>query len=790
MSGRAASDDQLSAEQPADGLFAGLNPAQREAVVHGAGPLLILAGPGSGKTRVITHRIAYLVRHHGIAPWRILAVTFTNKAAREMRDRVEGLLGDTAARDMAVGTFHSRCARILRRSGGAAGVDPRFTIYDDDDQQRLVKQALGDLSIDPKRYSPRAVLSAISRAKTDMVGPAEFARTVEDYYGEIVARVYARYQELLAASHALDFDDLLNKTVELFTNSELVRGEYQRRYDYVLVDEFQDTNAVQYNLAKLLTHPDYGGNGNLCAVGDEDQSIYSWRSARPENFLDLERDYPDVTVIKLEQNYRSTQTILDAAQEVIARGGQRHRKELWTENGDGAEVVVYEAEDAEGESRFIRDEISTLMRRDRRRPRDFAILYRTNAQSRALEESLTTSGIRYRIVGGTRFYERQEVRDLIAYLRVVLNPADAVSLARIVNVPGRKIGDTTIQRLQRLATVTGCTLLDAIRMVAHAAGSGDGDARWLPAPSMLAELARARASLVRFAALMDGLLEAAPGLTPPQLIQEIVDRTGFRAYLRDGFDNGDDRWENVQQLIAAAAQYDEIDPVGALQAFLENVALVSDADDVNEREDAVTLMTLHTAKGLEFPVVFLAGMEEAVLPHIRSYDSPEQMEEERRLCYVGLTRAKEQLYLTHARFRVGFGGGQHNPRSRFLDDIPERLKRQRSAAERGYAGRPGSHQSGAGSAWSYPAPRSGWTETSDAHRQALAPRAASGAGPDRPRPTYAPGDLVRHAKFGDGIVVSCRPSGDDHLVEIAFKGGVGVKKLMLSFAALEKPAAG
>jgi DNA helicase II / ATP-dependent DNA helicase PcrA len=748
-------------------MLAGLNPAQTEAVTTVSGPLLILAGPGSGKTRVIAHRIAYLVRQTGVAPWRILAVTFTNKAAKEMRARVESLLGERSARAMALGTFHARCARILREDGGAVGVDPRFTIYDDDDQVRLIKQALLDLSVDQKRYSPRAILSTISRAKNEMVSAAAFARSAEDYFQEIVARAYARYQELLEQSHALDFDDLLLYTVRLFDQNESIRRAYQQKYEYVLIDEFQDTNVVQYSLARLLSHPDMGGNSNICVVGDEDQSIYSWRSARPENFIDLEQDFPDVKVVKLEQNYRSTQVILDAAQEVIARGGQRHQKNLWTENGEGNSVVIYEAEDAEDEGRFIRDEIVGPIRRGERRPRDFAVMYRTNAQSRAIEDAMTTSGVPYRLVGGTRFWERQEIRDLVAYLRVVQNPFDSMSLLRIINTPQRGVGKTTLDRLQRWASDMSLPMYTALQVL------GDSS---IPSPSEIN--GRIKVALLRFVGLLNDLVDAAPGLTPPQLIKDIIDRIGYRSYLTESFDNGDERWENVQQLIAAAEQYDAIDPQGALSAFLENAALVADVDEMDDRGDAVTLITLHAAKGLEFPVVFLAGMEEALLPHIRSYDTPEQMEEERRLCYVGITRAKEQLYLSHARFRVGFGGGQHNPRSRFVEEIPARLTVTRTGEDRMRVYRPNAHQRGAASPWTMPA-RVPANVTPSRPSSATAAAAAV-------RAAFDAGDRVSHAKFGDGIVVSCKPSGDDQLIEVAFKGGVGVKKLMLSFAGLQK----
>jgi DNA helicase-2/ATP-dependent DNA helicase PcrA len=740
-------------------ILAGLNPAQAEAVQTTAGPLLILAGPGSGKTRVIAHRIAYLVHVGRVPPWRILAVTFTNKAARELRERVEQLLGERAPEGMALGTFHAVCARILRADGAAEGVDPHFLIYDADDQLRLMKQVLLDIGVDQRQYNPRAVLGAVSRAKNELITPAAYARTVEDYFEEVVARAYARYQELLQENKALDFDDLLVRTVRLFERSAPTREKYQQRYAHVLIDEFQDTNVAQYALARVLSER----TRNICVVGDVDQSIYRWRSADYRNILNFEHDFPGAKVVMLEQNYRSTRTILEGAQEVIDRNTRRHAKHLWTENPVGVPITVYEAEDAEDEARFIRDQIVAGVRYEGRRPGDFAVMYRTNAQSRPIEDAMTTAGVPYRVVGGIRFWERQEIKDLVAYLRLVQNPFDSVSLLRVINTPQRGIGRGTQEKLGRWAADLGVPVYAALQLLAEGEGEGGRP------PAELA--GRARTALVRFLALVNDLIDAAPGLTPPQLVQAILDRTGYRVYLRESFDNGDDRWENVQQLIAAAQQYDESDPRAALAAFLDNAALVTDVDELDERADAVTLITLHAAKGLEFPVVVIAGMEEGLLPHIRSYDDPEAMEEERRLCYVGLTRAKEQLVLTHARYRAGIAGGTHNPSSRFLRDIPARLTETRTA-ETGRRGRPGGHQRGAGSPWVAPA------------------RPAALAAPARPPVVvpgaYEPGTRVRHEVFGEGIVVGCRPSGDDLLVEVAFKGAVGLKKLMASYAGLVK----
>ncbi len=740
-------------------VLAGLNEAQRAAVQAVHGPLLIVAGPGSGKTRVIAHRIAYLVRELEVPPRHILAVTFTNKAARAMRDRVAALLGDDAARRMALGTFHARCAQILRADGAAVGVDPHFTIYDADDQVALIKRAMADVGVDSRSYNPRAVLAAISRAKNEMRTPQEYARAAADYYQEVVARVWTRYQELMEEARALDFDDLLLRAVSLLAREADVRRAYQARYRYVLIDEFQDTNVPQYALTRWLTHPECGGSGNVCVVGDVDQSIYSWRSADYRNILNFERDFPGSRVVRLEQNYRSTQTILQCASAVIARNRNRHEKHLWTTNGPGTPVVVYEAEDAEAEARFIRDEILAALRRGALRPGDVAVMYRTNAQSRPIEEAMVMGGVPYRVVGGVRFWERQEVKDILAYLRLVRNPRDNVSLLRVINVPKRGIGKSTVDRLTGWAAELGLPVYEALRLLAQ------GEAARVPA----ALRGRPRGELVRFLALIDDLVELNGRLPLPDFIAAVVDRLGYRAYLRESFENGDDRRENVEQLIAAAQQYDALEPETALAEFLDTAALVSDQDEVDERADAVTLITLHAAKGLEFPVVFIAGLEEGLLPHIRAYEDPEQMEEERRLCYVGITRAMHRLYLTYARFRAGYGGGMHNPPSRFLTDIPEHLKVQRRHEDGVRVFWPHGHQRGAGSPWSMPRPR----PPEPVHQDVAVAQ-------------YEPGQRVRHPKFGEGIVVACTPSRDDLLVEVAFKGGIGVKKLLHSLAGLER----
>jgi len=735
-----------------------LNAAQREAVQHTQGPLLIVAGPGSGKTRVIAHRIAYLIGHDDVHPYRIVAVTFTNKAAREMRDRVFALAGELGG-SMWLGTFHAICARILRADGGAIGIERAFTIYDDDDQQALMRRVMGELGVDPRKFAPRAVLSAISRAKSELASPTAYAASVRDYFGEITARAYERYQTLLEENNGLDFDDLIMRAVALLREHETVREKYQQRFLHVLIDEFQDTNVAQYQLARLLA----AGHGNICVVGDPDQSIYSWRSADIRNILNFERDYPSAKVVYLEQNYRSSQNILDSAHAVISANQQRKEKQLWTEQSPGEPIVIFEAYNDNEEADFVAAEVEELVKAGAR-PRDVAVMYRTNAQSRSLEEAFIREGIRYRIVGGTRFYERKEVRDIVAYLRLIYNPFDRVSFERAVNVPARGIGDKTLDELARWSDDLGVPPYAALQLLKE-------DRQ--PVPHRLAS--RAVAALLSFLDLLNGFIEEAKRRAPSALIGEVCERVAYRRYLldeyrherEDGLEGGELRWENIQQLITLAAEYDGMEPEAALPQLLEDVALVSDADEYEPDADAVTLITLHAAKGLEFPIVFIVGMEEGVLPHVRSFDDPNQLEEERRLCYVGITRAKAKLYLVRAFRRFFMGSTLHHPPSRFLRDLPEQLIESRrtvgeEAAELRYRG----------------------PSLARLRRGGLATRA--------PRPVtpsdamFSAGDHVRHARFGEGIVVSCKVTTDDQEVTVAFKGGAGVKKLLLSYAPLER----
>jgi DNA helicase-2/ATP-dependent DNA helicase PcrA len=719
-------------------ILATLNPAQREAVEAIKGPVLILAGPGSGKTRVITHRVAYLVKICGVNPHNVMAVTFTNKAAREMAERLEQLLGQ-AVEALTLGTFHAICARILRREGKTIGLQSSFVIYDEDDQLRLMKQVLEELNLDPKQYAPQALRSAISAAKSRLISPEDYAQRVSSYFEEIVQRVYQRYQELLSQGQAVDFDDLLMKTAQLFQDHPHTLNRYQSRYVHILVDEFQDTNIAQYELMKQLA----GKYRNLCVVGDPDQSIYSWRFADLRNILSFEKDYPEAKVVLLEQNYRSTKTILEVASDVISANVLRKPKKLWTENEGGDPVTVIESYSAEEEAQSVVSEIEKLVSQEQIPLKDCAVMYRVNAQSRALEETFLRYGVLYKLVGGTRFYQRQEVKDIIAYLRVIHNPQDNVSLTRIINVPGRGIGQKTINTLQSWAKAHDTSLFEALKQVSH--NVIDGEAKQsLPSRTIQA--------LAGFDAFMAKLTARSHELSLSGLLDEILQHTGYREYIL-GKEDGEERWENITELRNVASEYDKLDTEEALTTFLEKVSLVSDIDELDEKADAVTLITLHQAKGLEFPAVFIVGLEEGILPHRKSFDAPEEMEEERRLCYVGITRAKKRLYLLRSYRRSLFGGTTANPPSRFLQDISPHLI----------------------------SPRGLWEESSTPVANAYS----------RPSPqsfstlTLKVGDHVRHSKFGPGIVMNCNSTKDDQELTVAFEGA-GVKKLLASLAPLDK----
>lgn len=717
-------------------ILSGLNPAQREAVETIEGPLLILAGPGSGKTRVITHRVAYLIKVCGITPYHIMGVTFTNKAAREMRERLERLLGQ-AVEALTLGTFHATCARILRQEGKAVGLSSSFAIYDEEDQLSLLKQALEELNLDPKQYVPQVLHSAISSAKSRLIGPQEYTQRISSYFEEIVSRVYQRYQQLLTKVQALDFDDLIMSTVRLFQDHPQILSRYQSRYIHILVDEFQDTNIAQYVLMKQLA----GKYRNLCVVGDPDQSIYSWRFADLRNILSFEKDYPDAKIVFLEQNYRSTKTILAVASSIISANKQRKPKRLWTENEEGVPVSLIESYNPEEEAQSVASEIEKLVIRGEASFKDCAVMYRVNAQSRALEETFMRYGLPYKLVGGTRFYQRQEVKDVVAYLRVIHNPQDNVSLLRIINVPGRGVGSSTMAKLQERARTLGSPLFQVIKQLTEDASANE--TKLFPARTIHA--------LSGFVDLVSRLAASSRELNLSGLLDKILEETGYRQYLLSK-EHGEDRWENIMELRSVAQEYDNLSPDEALASFLEKVSLVSDIDELDEKADAVTLITLHQAKGLEFPVVFIVGMEEGILPHRKSFDDPEELEEERRLCYVGVTRAQKRLYLLRSYRRSLFGSSTANPPSRFLEDIPPHLIEVKRTWEESLTFSSGSYAS---------------------------PRQLSRI------LNLKVGDRVRHSKFGSGIVVSCLSLKDDQELTVAFEE-VGVKKLLASLAPLEK----
>ena len=751
-------------------LLAGLNPAQTDAVLHTEGPLLLVAGPGSGKTRVITHRIAYLTRINQVSPYAIAAVTFTNKAAREMRERIQGLVGEGAAAAIFAGTFHSFCARMLRRYGDGVGLESNYTIYDADDQFACIKQSMELAEVDAKRYNPRAVQSAISKAKSllqDSVALTRQAQLDDNYFAEVAARVYRHYEELLARSNAVDFDDLLLRAVQLLRENADIKGEYQARYRYLMVDEFQDTNVAQYELTKLLTGPEQ----NLCAVGDPDQSIYSWRNADLRNLLSFHRDYPDCRTIALEQNYRSTRTILEAADSLIINNIDRIPKELTTERAAGYEVKVHEAYNQEEEAAFVAEEISQLARWEVK-PGHCAVMYRINAQSRALEEACLNKGLKYRIIGGIRFYQRREIKDLLAYLYILHNPQDDANLSRAIAVPPRGIGKKSLQDLTNWAAREGISRYDAIMRIREA------QAALQPCPAPL--VARAATAVAQFGELLMRLSADKDKLPLSNLSQVILKEAGLYAHIERNDANPTERLQNLREFIALAGEYDADTTEERLADLLERVSLVAEVDSYEETEDTVTLITLHQSKGLEFPVVFIVGMEEGLLPHSRAADSQDDLEEERRLCYVGITRAKERLYLLRSFRRALYGSSGPTIRSRFLEEIPEELT--------AYARTPGRVSAAANSGNSGGRP-SRPAESNPLTEWQRRPAAAAAAPAAPPKPSYIPeiGDRVRHSKFGEGTVMACDEWGNDYETAVLFEGG-DLRRLLLSYARLEKVA--
>ncbi len=738
-------------------LVADLNPPQRDAVEHRGGPLLIVAGAGSGKTRVLTRRIAHLLAAGDARPGEILAITFTNKAAAEMRDRVEAAVGPRA-RAMWVSTFHSACVRILRRESDRLGLKSGFTIYDQADSLRLVTIVARDLDIDVRRTPPRGLLNRISALKNELVDHEAFRSGAANPTEEQLAEVYAAYQQRLARAHAVDFDDLIGHTVALLVGFPDVAEHYRRRFRHILVDEYQDTNHAQYRLVAELVgrHGDPVPPAELVVVGDSDQSIYAFRGATVRNIVEFTTDYPDSRQIVLDQNYRSTQTILSAANAVIARNADRQPKRLWTDTGPGEALVGYVADSEHDEAAFVGNEIDRLTDAGHARPGDVAVFYRTNAQSRALEEVFIRTGLPYRVVGGTRFYERREVRDVLAYLRVVANPADDVSLRRIVNVPKRGIGDRAQALVSSFAEAERTTFAEALRRGGEIPGMAG----------------RSAAAVAAFVSVLDHLAAVVDsGGGPADVMAEVLQRSGYLAELQGSSDPQDEvRAENVAEFEAVAAEFSRDNPEGTLADFLERVALVADADEIPEGDDhegVVTLMTLHTAKGLEFPVVFLTGMEDGVFPHMRSLTDPTELAEERRLAYVGITRARERLYVTRAVSRSAWGAPTYNPESRFLADIPTDLVRwEREEPVRSVGAASGGY--GSAPALSAAAARPG--------------AATSGA---RPVVALSAGDRVLHPMFGLGTVVSTVGTGERAEASVDF-GSEGVKRLLLRYAPVEK----
>lgn len=735
----------------------GLNPQQAEAVINTEGPMLIMAGAGSGKTKVLTCRVANLLQK-GVRPYRILAITFTNKAAAEMRERVNNMSGP-AAKDVWLFTFHAFCARFLRMEiDKLPGYGGNFAIYDTADSQNLIKQILKEMNLDDKRFQPSGILSRISNAKNALQDAAAFAREAGDFYEQKVADIYSRYEQKLQLNNALDFDDLLMLSIKLLQENKEVREKYQDRFDYLLVDEYQDTNHAQYLLTKFLA----AKHRNICVVGDADQSIYGWRGADIQNILDFEKDYPDAKVIKLEQNYRSTQIILDAANAVIENNTGRKPKNLWTENKSGADIIYFQAVDERDEARFVIEQLQNLQRTENKKLGDMAILYRTNTQSRIFEEMLIKSGISYNMVGGLKFYERKEIKDIIAYLRVIFNPADSLSLLRIINVPKRGIGDASLAKIQAYAAANNVSLFEA---VSNAAAIDGLSSRFV---SKLDDLA----------GIIFELMNLANEAPVEDLIDRVLRDTGYLEELEnERTPQAQSRIDNLHELISVAQEFAASEEENNLENFLAHVALVSDIDDTELGEDAITLMTLHSSKGLEFPVVFLVGMEEGLFPHARTLMDETEIEEERRLCYVGITRAKEKLFLSSTKMRTIYGNTVTYPPSRFLQEIPARLvktiKRQErfSALENfkqvseKYSARPQK-------------PASTFNPHSFMPQKTAA--AAGGTGT-----RFNTGDRVSHSKWGEGMVVSVKDSPDGQEVKVAF-AGAGVRSLLTKYAVLKK----
>ncbi|WP_347861441.1 DNA helicase PcrA [Salimicrobium sp. PL1-032A] len=733
--------------QSTHALLKGMNEPQQKAVAHTEGPLLVMAGAGSGKTRVLTHRIAYLIQEKGVNPWNILAITFTNKAAREMKERVQVLVGP-GVESIWMSTFHSMCVRILRRDIDRIGMDRNFSILDASDQLTVIKQVLKDLELDPKNWNPRSMLGAISNAKNELLAPEEFEKNAAGYREEQVAAIYKGYQKKLSKNQSLDFDDLIMKTLVLFEKMPEVLEYYQRRFQYIHVDEYQDTNHAQYLLVQKLADK----FKNLCVVGDSDQSIYRWRGADITNILSFEENYPDATTILLEQNYRSTEVILDAANHVIDNNSGRKPKRLWTDNYGGEKIHYHEAGTEREESFFIADKIESLITDGDFGYDDVAILYRTNAQSRTIEETFMKANIPYQMIGGTKFYDRKEIKDLLAYLRLISNPNDDLSFERVVNEPKRGIGKTSIEKMQAYAAAHDISLFDTAAEIDFVGVS-----------------AKAAKAIIQFRKMIDNWTKQQEFLSAKDLVEEVLETTGYEEMLRnDKTLEAQSRLENIEEFKSVTMNFEQESEDKSLVAFLTDLALVADIDKVDEEENdtAVTMMTLHSAKGLEFPVVFLIGLEENIFPHSRSIMDEEEMEEERRLAYVGITRAEKKLFMTNAKMRTLFGKTNMNPVSRFIGEIPEEFLEGKAETE--------------------PLPfakkKTIEPDRPVQKRRAKKTTGASGAESE----SWQPGDKAVHRKWGEGTVVKVQGEGKDTELDIAFPAPEGVKRVLARFAPITK----
>ncbi len=717
-------------------ILSGLNPAQVKAVTHGDGPLLVLAGAGSGKTRVLTSRVAYLIKESKVRPYRILAITFTNKAAQEMRERVEALVPE-AARDLWICTFHAACLRILRRQEEFFGRVRNFVIYDNDDHLTLIKDCIKEMDLNDKKYSPRAVAGSISQAKNQLLDADDYERYAYDHFSRIVTGVYRLYQEKLRRNNAVDFDDLIFLTVRLLQSYPQLLAYYQDRFRYILVDEYQDTNHAQYVLVNLLA----ADHRNVCVVGDPDQGIYSWRGADIGNIMSFERDYPEAVIIKLEQNYRSTGSILEAANHIIRNNENRREKRLWTAEGAGASLVKYFGEDEHAEAYFVAGRVARLKELESRPYRDFGVLYRTHAQSRVIEETFVRSGIPYTIIGGVKFYDRREIRDVLAYLKLVLNNRDSVSMARIANVPKRGIGQVSLGKILAFAVDQGLTPVEALEKAGEIPGLS----------------AKVRAGAVGLGSLIRRLTENSSQMSVTEIARTVLEQTGYRRELEDeNTVESRTRIENLDEFLSVTGEFDQHAEEKLLSSFLEDIALVTDLDKYDEQADQVALMTLHSAKGLEFPVVFLIGLEEGVFPHSRSMLEPQEMEEERRLCYVGVTRARERLYLTYCWKRTLYGAEHYNKPSRFLEEVPSHLISLDDSLD-----------------------------VLPGVQTAPVAMGQAAAGISKKVEPYVLGDKVRHGKWGLGVIVGVQGRGEDAEYKIAFPDQ-GIKVFLAKYAPLDR----